>query len=168
MKHVKLFESFDTMTSPEELEQEIDNILQSGEDHHKIARAIRNLSSSIGSLRYDKSYAIKMKKVADWADSLSDEQRDELRAERNEREEAMRAGFGDSPENLDLYRKKREEDKKSKESMYGTYADYYDKKNAEEKTKRDAQAASRQARRSDILDRFAAGEITKEEALASL
>ena len=48
MNHIKLFEAFEGKMSPEEYEQEIDNILQSGGDHHEIAAAIRNLNKSIG------------------------------------------------------------------------------------------------------------------------
>lgn len=158
MNHIKLFESFDERMSPEEYGQELDRILQSGGDHLEIAREIRDLNQENDYVKTDRAYAVKMNKVAQWADSLSDEQRDELRAAREERNSAIRGGFWPgSPKDIEAYRKNQEESKRREEIAAAARGEITSKRNA-----------TISAKRSDVLDRFAAGEITKEEALASL
>ena len=158
MNHIKLFEAFEGKMSPEEYEQEIDNILQGGGDHLEIVRKLTDLNREHDYVKRDREYGIKLKKVGEWADSLSDEQKDELRAAKEERDEAIRGGFWPgSPEDIKLFRKTREDAKRREETAAAERGAITAKRNATITSKR-----------SDILDRFAAGEITKEEALASL
>jgi hypothetical protein len=84
MKHVKLFESFGTEMTPEEFGQEIDNVLQSGGDHLEITKAIKDLLSSTQSYRHDKEYSVKLNKLRPWMDSLSDEEKEEVKSLNNE------------------------------------------------------------------------------------
>ena len=79
MKHVKLFESFDIAISPEEFEAEIDKAIAM--DNHLDTQAhIRKTISDNPGIRRNREFMKMMQKMASWADSLTPEQQDEMRA----------------------------------------------------------------------------------------
>ena len=79
MKHVKLFESFDIAISPEEFEAEIDKAIAM--DNHLDTQAhIRKTISDNPGIRTNRKFMMPLKKMAAWADSLTPEQQDEMRA----------------------------------------------------------------------------------------
>jgi tRNA U34 2-thiouridine synthase MnmA/TrmU len=80
MKHVKLFEAFDIEMTPEEFGEKIDDILQSGGDHLEITKALNDLSSSTQRYHTDKKYTAQLQKLSPWMDSLSDVEKEEVRA----------------------------------------------------------------------------------------
>ena len=141
MKHVKLFESFDTMISPEEFEAGINNAREMG--HLEAARYIRNIGRENPGMKMSRPH---MHKIKAFADSLPPEQLEDVRN--------------------DYSQKEREDDMiKGQERMMQRDAEEKARKSMERKQKF---VATKNAMKSDILDRFAAGEITKEEALAAL
>jgi septin family protein len=109
MKHVKLFESFEIEMTPEEFGQKIDDILQSGGDHLAITRALKRLISSTERYRYNKAYTAQLKELSPWIDSLSDEEKEEVKALNKE--------LNTTPQEMeDEHRKAKRERVKAKES----------------------------------------------------
>jgi hypothetical protein len=79
MNHIKLFESFDMTISPEEFQAEMDKAIAM--DNHLDAQAhIRKTISDNPEIKTNPKLMEIMKKVAAWADSLTPEQQDEMRA----------------------------------------------------------------------------------------
>jgi hypothetical protein len=164
MKHVKLFESFDTMISPEELETqmtpeeygaEIDKAIQMG--HVEGAKHVKSLktlnlyqSSSKENRRMPMKYAAHMKRYHNHMDSFTPDQKIEIR-------KALIPGYK-TPEEEEAERKANHAASLQKSK------DYW----AGQEREREERNAPIRSKRSAVLDRFAAGEITKEEALAAL
>jgi hypothetical protein len=113
MKHVKLFEAFDTEMTPEEFGQEIDNILQRG-DHLEITKAIKDLLYSNENYRNNKAYIAQLKKTVDWANSLSDEEKEEVKSLNNELN-AKRMAREKTPQEIEFEEREAEEKKRKAE-----------------------------------------------------
>lgn len=141
MKHVKLFESFNTMISPEEFEAGINKAKEMG--HIEGGRYIRNAGKANPGMPMSRAHTYKIKT---FVDSLSPEQLEDIRNDYSQDER-----YADRMEREKM-RMQGDAEEKARKSM-------------ERKQKF---VATKNAMKSDILDRFAAGEITKEEALAAL
>jgi len=164
MKHVKLFESFDTMISPEEIETqmtpeeygaEIDKAIQMGPgEGAKHVKSLKTLnlyqSSSKENRRMPMKYAAHMKRYQDHMNSFTPDQKIEIK-------KALIPGY-----------KTPEEEEAERQANFAAsqqrHKDYW----AGQEREKEERNATITAKRSDILDRLIAGEITKEEALASL
>ena len=170
MNHIKSFESFENapdeledMMTPEEFGAEIDKAIQMG--HVEGAKHVKSLgpldlmrSSSEKDRTMARKYMDHMSRYTNHMESFTPDQKIEIRKA------------------LDLKYKTAEEIEKERESNFAAsqqrHKDYWagqererGERNAPITAKRSATIASK---RSDILDRLIAGEITKEEALAAL
>jgi membrane carboxypeptidase/penicillin-binding protein len=170
MNHIKLFESFENapdeleaMMTPEEFGAEVDKAIQMG--HVEGAKHINSLgplnlmrSSSERAQPMTRKYMEHMSRYTNHMESFTPDQKIEIR-------KALNSDY-----------KTAEEQEAERESNFAAsqqrHKDYWSGQERE-KVERNAPITARRnativSKRSDILDRLIAGEITKEEALAAL
>jgi len=163
MKHVKLYESWDegqdnypdpAVLSPDEFEAEIEKAIQMEDPVAgalRIQKLIRNLKDAPEDMKVYNS----VRKYKDYTEGLTPQQREDIKkalASTKKSEADWEADANILEPKLRSALKAQRDDLLSK----------LDKKNDQDPMERNKQ------HKSDILDKFAAGEITKEEALAAL
>ncbi len=81
MKHIELFESFNSQPSPEELEAELVDAVERGGDHVEIADRLKRIFDKYpGLIRNNKNYAAQYEKIIiPWLNGLSDQQKLEVK-----------------------------------------------------------------------------------------
>jgi len=166
MKHVKLFESYTDVNtdnmSPEDFEMEVEKIIKM--DPEEGARMMNSIIMDKDPVIFHKG----LKKYAEWTRTLSDEQKEIVRKAIADEKRKTNPDYKSRFE-VDAEYKAREKAKQDERDRLNAEQRAFA---AEERKKNDQRNALLKAelmsKRSNILDKFAAGEITKEEALDML